>query len=94
MRWFILRKGSSVFHGDLCSNLMRYVSCFVQCIYGYLTGFVRGNSVGVIGCLFEVPRGKGELGYLAVSLEGILVSYCLSSGFKVKHRGCLSNGVR
>ena len=61
---------------------------------GYLTGIVRGNSVGVIGCLLEIPRGKGELGYFAVSLEDILVSYCLCLEFKVKHRGCLSNGVR
>ena len=61
----------------------------------WLSGcFACGYPVGVIGCLFEVPRGKGELGYLVVSLGGILVSYCLSSGFKVKHRGCLSNGVR
>ena len=73
---------------------MRYVSCFVQCMLGYLTGIVRGNSVGVIGCLVRVPRGKGELGYLTIGLEGILVLYCLSFEFKVKRRGCLSNGVR
>ena len=47
-----------------------------------------------LGYLVDIPKGKGELGYLAVSLEGILVSYCLCLEFKVKHRGCLSNGVR
>ena len=41
-------KCSSVFHGDLCSNLIRYVSCLIQSIHGYLTGIVRGNLVEVI----------------------------------------------
>ncbi len=52
LRWFILRRGSSVFHGDLCSNLMRYVSCFVLSMHSYLTGLVRGNRVLVIWLKF------------------------------------------